>query len=157
MPCRNYWALVEISASPGCTNTLTSGKGFMKSFCRTCQELLGRNNTPPKKSYYMSRFLPLISLLGNLTWRDLRNRSVSLGFPEAQFPWCCGKVPARLSPPARLSQHSYRASKHTEPNKSTPTCSPALPENYQTHGGCILQREDACTGQLKVTVWFLIV
>lgn len=50
MPCRTYWALVLISASPGCKNTLTSGKGFMKPFCRTCQELLGKNNTQPKKA-----------------------------------------------------------------------------------------------------------
>lgn len=111
MPCRTYWALVEISASPGCKNALTLGKDFMKLFCRTCQELLGRNKAQPKKSCGTSCFLPLISLLGHLTWKDLRNRSVSLGFPEAQFPCCWGKVPTWLSPTARLSQQTHSPTK----------------------------------------------
>lgn len=57
----------------------------------------------------------------------------------------------------QLRQPCHTASKPTEPKKSTRTYSSALPEKHQTHGGCILQREDACTGQPKVMGWFLIV
>lgn len=70
--CRTHRAVAQISVSPSCRNTLTSGKDFMKSFRRACQELPGKANTQHKKSCCMSGFLPSVSLLGYLTWKEVR-------------------------------------------------------------------------------------